>query len=254
MTYFQQVFPGQNATPETYTTNLKPDSEVVKLLPNYRVSLQKVMVPSDNVAAMVIGSDPLLRNEYITASAHLDHLGIRGDSIYNGADDNSSGCSLILEVAEAVALSRPKRSVLFILYTAEEFGLLGSEYFIKNSPVPVNDIKANLNFDMIGRPDGIAKELGTIGAEEPDPRLQQLIFSVNDNSAMLELDTTDYDNYFRRSDQYSFYAEGIPSVLFTTGEQPDYHTPDDDPEKINYEFLKEVSILAYEVIIELANE
>ena len=254
MTYYQQVFPSPPVTPDKiHTADYGPDTEIFRLLSKYSGLQERIMIPSDNVAAFVIGSDPSLQDEYISAGAHLDHVGIRRDSIYNGADDNASGCSLILEVAEAVALSKPKRSVIFILYTAEEMGMVGSEFFIAHSPVQVTQIKANLNFDMVGRPDGVACELGVIGASEIYSGLQELIFSVNDYKLGLDLDTTDYNDYFRRSDQYSFYSAGIPAVLFTTGEHPEYHTPGDDPEKIDYEFLRKVSDLAYETIMDLAN-
>lgn len=206
-----------------------------------------------NVVALVPGSDPGYEKEFITAGAHLDHMGIRRDSIYNGADDNASGCAVILEVAEAVALSHPKRSVLFILYDNEERGMVGSGFFIKNAPVPLEQIKVNINLDMVGRPDGIMTELGILGSDEMDQGLKELIYATNSKTSMLILDSIDSRNYFRRSDQYSFYKEGIPSVLLTTGEHDEYHTPRDDPEKIDYAFLEKVGLLTYEVIMAMAN-
>jgi len=216
------------------------------------VSVEKPLAKM-NVVALVRGTDPSCANEFITAGAHLDHLGVRQDSIYNGADDNASGCAVILEVAGAVALSRPKRSVLFILYDNEERGMVGSDFFVRNPPVPVEQIKVNINLDMVGRPDGIMTELGVLGARQLESGLKELIYRVNDQTSMLPLDSVDSRNYLRRSDQYSFFRAHIPSVLLTTGEHMEYHTPRDDPEKIDYDFLEKVGLLTYEVVMELAN-
>jgi Zn-dependent M28 family amino/carboxypeptidase len=132
--------------------------------------------------------------------------------------------------------------------------MVGSGYFVKNPPVPLEQIKVNINLDMVGRPDGIMTELGVVGANQIEPGLKELIYAMNDQTSMLILDSIDSRNYFRRSDQYSYFRAGIPSVLLTTGEHGEYHTPRDDPEKIDHAFLEKVCLLTYEVIMVLANE
>jgi len=222
----------------------------VELKKEYNIN----QISSNNIIAVVTGTDPVLRNEFITVGAHLDHLGIVNDSIVNGADDNASGSAAILEIAEAVACSKPKRSVMFMLYTKEEGGLLGSYFFINNTPVPIENVKANINLDMVGRLDGDANDLAIIGADRINPKLEEVIYEVNNRTLNLSLDSMDINNLFERSDHYSFYLKEIPSVLFITGLHNDYHTPRDDPEKLDYDFLQKVSQLTYEVIMELAND
>lgn len=207
---------------------------------------------SVNIVAVVHGEDPQLKNEFISVGAHLDHIGAVNNFVINGADDNASGSAAVLEVAEKVARSRPKRSVLFLLYTAEEIGLLGSFYFVSNAPVPAEKIIANINLDMVGRPDGDADDLAVIGADRINPHLKDLIVEVNGRTVNILLDQVDSNSLFERSDQYSFYLRGIPSVLFITGLHNDYHTSRDDADKIDYDFLQQVSELTYEVIMELA--
>ncbi|MBN1158098.1 MAG: M28 family peptidase [Bacteroidales bacterium] len=222
------------------------------------ITLKKVYhttrISSGNIVAVVNGTDPELKNEFITAGAHLDHIGVVSNHIYNGADDNASGSAAILEIAEAVARSRPKRSVLFLLYTGEEMGMLGSYHFVNHTPVPLETMKVNINLDMIGHLNGIASDLIALTAEKMDPGLKNVVNEVNRRTVNLVLDSTDYTSYFDRSDHYSFYLAGIPYILFSTGEHGLYHTPGDDAEKIDYDFLEQVSKMTYEVIMELAND
>jgi Zn-dependent M28 family amino/carboxypeptidase len=213
-----------------------------------------MQVKSSNVIAVVTGTDVVLKNEYITVGAHLDHLGVLNDSIYNGADDNASGSAAVLEIADAVAHSKPKRSVIFILYTAEEEGLLGSRYFINNPPVPVKNIKFNLNLDMIGRPAGEANDLFIVSAGKISQKYKKLLQAINNKTEKIVLDTIDKKNFSKRSDQASFYPKGIPNLFFSTGVHIDYHKPSDDPAKIDYNFLRCVSRLSYDLVMELADE
>ena len=210
-------------------------------------------VKSKNVIAIVPGTDAVLKNECITVGAHLDHKGVLNDSIYNGADDNASGSAAVLEIADAVAHSKPKRSVIFILYSAEEEGLLGSRYFVNHTPVPVKNIKFNLNLDMIGRPDGEATDLMAISAGKISQKYKILLQEINQKTEKILLDTIDNKNLAQRSDQASFFTKGIPNLFFSTGEHPDYHKPGDDPQKIDYQFLQRVSRLSYNLVMELAN-
>jgi len=173
-------------------------------------------IVSDNVAGMIPGKDPVLKNEYVVHTAHLDHLGIgravNGDSIYNGAHDNASGISSLLEIARIYKQARlqPKRSVLFVLVTAEEMGLLGSSYFASNPSVPKNNIVANVNTDM---PTVIAPLLSVVplGAEHSS-LLNDVRFATNYLGLDIEKDPEPEQNRFIRSDQYSFVMQGIPAL------------------------------------------
>jgi len=242
---------------EKYNPLIKKESYKTLMLGNTIFKLQKEYnlspVNTANIVALIEGSDPILKNEYITLGAHIDHKGIQDNEVMNGADDNASGCAAVLEIAEALAKSKPKRSVICILFTGEELGELGSFYFTKNPPVPLKKIHAYINLDMISRPDGIANEFDAIGSDKINPKLKETIYQVNDKTLKLTLDSVNYNNFYNRSDQYPFYLNRIPAVFFTSGEHKDYHTPADDPEKIDYVFLQKNCQLVYEIMLELAN-
>lgn len=208
---------------------------------------------SENIVALIEGNDPILKNEYITLGAHLDHLGTEKKQMMNGADDNASGCAGVIEIAKALEKSHPKRSVICILYTGEEYGFFGSKYFLEHPPVSLKNIFVNINLDMIGRPDGNANDLGVIGSDKISPKLKNIIFNVNAQTSKLKLDTTNYSNIFSRSDQISYYRKKIPSVIFFTGFHKDWHTPFDDVKMIDFDFLRKTCNLTYNVIFELAN-
>jgi len=212
---------------------------------------QHTQIPCKNIVAVVSGTDPVLKNEYITIGAHLDHLGIVGGNVMNGADDNASGCAAIMEIAEAVAYSKPKRSVLFLLHTAEELQSLGSNYFVHNPPIPIENIKVNINLDMIGRPDGVGNDLINIFPGENNLKLKELLYNINNKTTKLVLDSIPHWNI---NDNYFFALKGNPNIWLSTGSHNEYHTPRDDAEKINYDYLQQVSKLTYEIIMKLANE
>jgi Zn-dependent M28 family amino/carboxypeptidase len=201
-----------------------------------------------NVAGILEGSDPVLKNEYLVYSAHMDHVGTTGqpgaacgalgaDSICNGADDDASGTAAVLELAEAFTQRgvRPKRSIIFLTVSGEEHGLWGSEWFVNNPPVPLPQIVANLNIDMIGR--NWADTIVAIGKEHSD-----LGTSLNRvNTAHPELGMTAIDdrwpgqNFYGRSDHYNFARKGVPILFFFNGTHPQYHRPGDSVEKIDAE-------------------
>jgi Zn-dependent M28 family amino/carboxypeptidase len=158
----------------------------------------------------------------------------------------------ILEAAEAVAMNPPRRSVIFILYTGEELMFMGSQYFVLNSPVPLENIVVNINLDMVGRPDGEAHELATNVGGDQASTLKNIIDSVNSRSTHLLLDYG-YDQYFMMSDQVAFYLAGVPAVFLHSGDHEDVHQPTDDADKIDYEFLRDASRLTYFLAMELAN-
>ena len=221
---------------------------------------------ADNVAAIIKGSE--FPDEYIILTAHLDHVGIQNGDIYNGADDNGSGTVAMLEIAEAFALAKeqgysPKRSIVFLHVTAEERGLLGSEYYADYDPlVPIENTIANLNMDMMGRADpkrGV-KNLNyvyVIGSDILSDDLHNINLDAN-NYANLELDfrfndINDPNQFYYRSDHYHFVKNNIPSIFYFSGVHEDYHQPTDTAEKILYEPYKRRVKLIFHTAWGLAN-
>jgi hypothetical protein len=199
-----------------------------------------------NTVGILQGRDPRLKDEYLVYSAHMDHIGItpgQPDSINNGADDDASGTVGIIELAEAFSRpgARPKRSIIFLTVSGEEKGLWGSKYFSEHPPVPIGQIIADINIDMIGRnwPDTIV----AIGKEHSD--LGATLNRVN--AAHRELGMTAIDDrwpeerFYFRSDHYNFARKGVPILFFFNGVHEDYHEVTDSPEKINSD--KEARIL-----------
>lgn len=209
-------------------------------------------IQSANVVAMVEGTHPKMRDKYVTVGAHLDHEGLEGGVVYNGADDDASGCVAVLEVAEAVALKPPGYSAIFVLYTGEEMGFIGSQHFVKNPPVPLESVFANINLDMVGRPDGAAKELAANVGGEKASEIRRIVTDTNEQYTRLRLDY-EFDKYFMMSDQVSFYLSGIPVVFFNNGEHADLHRPTDDADKIDYEFLQKTSQLTFFLVMGLGS-
>ncbi len=210
------------------------------------VSVENASVESQNVAGILRGTDPALKNEYVVVSAHLDHVGVggavNGDTIYNGAMDNASGTAAILEVAAELHDSgqHAARSLLFLAVTAEEEGLLGSRYFAAHPTVPASSIVANLNTDMF-LPLFPLKTLMVLGLEESD--LGGDIRAVaRDAGHNVQADPEPQRNRFIRSDQYSFIRAGVPALAMKVGYQENtpeatiaakwtaerYHAPSDD--------------------------
>jgi hypothetical protein len=211
-----------------------------------------------NVVGLLPGTDPILRDEYIVVTAHLDHVGIRNGQVYNGADDNASGSAAVLEAAEAAAMAPGKRSIIFVLLAAEEKGLLGARYFADHPPVPIEDIVLNINLDMVGRNSlDWPESLLAMGSENRRPDLLQLIRDVNSRvGANLDWrlnEGSDPHAHVQRSDQLAFMQKGIPAILITRGFMgPDYHRPSDDPETINYPKVVQAAKLAYALAVEAA--
>jgi hypothetical protein len=194
-----------------------------------------------NVAAVLRGSDPVLRDDYVVLSAHLDHVGVgapvNGDSIFNGADDNASGTAALVEVAEALAAmpTRPARSIIFLHVSGEEHGLIGSRWFSEHPTVPLRSIVANINVDMIGRnsPDSvvvIGKDYSSLGAvvDAVAARHPEIQLVVSD-------DLWPEENFFFRSDHFNFARKEIPAIFFFSGVHEDYHQPSDEVAKIDTE-------------------
>ena len=206
-----------------------------------------------NVVGMIEGSETA--NEYVIMGAHYDHVGIlKGakpdeDSIYNGADDNASGTTGLIEIARAFSNSpKPKRSILFIAFSGEEKGLFGSRAYVANPLVPNDEAVTMLNMDMIGRndPDSLS-----IGGNTRCPELTK----INEEENLKVGFTLAYDieHFFFRSDQASFAMERIPVLFYFTGDHADYHKVSDSPDKINFDKLVRVSRLIYRTAWRVAN-
>lgn len=212
-----------------------------------------------NVVGVLEGSDPVLRNEYVVISAHMDHVGVdpsaKGDSIFNGADDDASGTVGVLELAEAYSRpgARPKRSMIFLAVSGEEKGLWGSDWFAGHSPVPLEQIVANLNIDMIGR--NWKDTIVVIGKEHSD--LGATLNRVNAAHPELGMKAIDdiwpQENFYSRSDHFNFARRGIPVLFFFNGTHADYHESSDAPDKIDYEKEARIVRLIYYIGQEIGN-
>ena len=211
---------------------------------------------TSNVVALVRGSDPVLRNQYVVVGAHFDHLGrspesaldpAAGDAIRNGADDNASGTAAVLELARLLARRPARRSVIFANFSGEELGVLGSQHFVEHSPVPLDSVQAMLNFDMVGRlRDSKLIVYGVATATE----LPAILDSAN---VGLDLRLTALGDGFGPSDQASFYARGIPVLHFFTDLHDDYHRATDDAEKVDVGGEARVVTLAERTLRTLAD-
>jgi hypothetical protein len=213
-----------------------------------------------NVVAILPGSDPALRNEYVVLSAHMDGLGVgeavNGDSIYNGADDDASGTSGLLEVAQAMAQLgvRPRRSIVFLHVSGEEKGLLGSEWYSDHPTVPLAQIVANVNVDMIGRNAAdsvvvIGKDYSTLGdlANRLDQAHPELNLTLSD-------DIWPEQRFFFRSDHFNFARKEVPSIFFFSGVHADYHRPSDEVETIDTDKATRISRMVFYLVYEIAND
>jgi hypothetical protein len=210
-----------------------------------------------NVIAVKEGSDAKLKHEYIVISAHYDHVGrgtrqnSRGGigQIHNGADDNASGTSGIIELARVVKTLKLKRSVLFMSFDGEEAGLLGSKHYAANPIVPLDKIVTILNMDMISRNNPTEIFIGGMG------RNKMLDACIGEISAKykLTLNPKGMEQYLKRSDQWSFMEKGVPGLFFFGGTHPDYHTANDDPEKCNITKMKLITQVCIVFLYEIAN-
>ncbi len=220
-----------------------------------------------NVLGFIEGTDPKLKNEVVVVTAHYDHLGKRGNSIYHGADDNGSGTSAVMDIAQAFAEAKekgiaPRRSVLCMLVSGEEKGLLGSEFYSEHPIFPLENTVANVNVDMIGRMDKKHEPnpnyIYVIGADRLSTTLHDINEAANQEFMQLELDYTfnaknDPNRFYYRSDHYNFARKGIPAIFFFSGTHKDYHMPSDTVDKIDFEKMEKIARLVFYTTWELAN-
>lgn len=205
-----------------------------------------------NVVGIIEGADPVLKSEYITIGAHMDHVGVMKDEVYNGADDNASGTVGVVETTCRLAKKGDnKRSIIAILYTAEEKGLIGSQYFVENFE-NLDNIIANINLDMVGR--GPVDSIFCIGADRVSLELPDLLNEANEKSAKFYLDySLSNTRLFMQSDHYSFAKQNIPVVFFFDNMTEDLHRPSDDFDKINYDKIYSTTLLVEEIVLMLSN-
>jgi hypothetical protein len=213
-----------------------------------------------NVLMFLPGEDSILRKEYIIIGAHFDHLGMggRGSSsrapdttgVHHGADDNASGVSEMVELAEKFAMTKGshKRSIIFAAFSGEEMGLLGSKYYVENPVIDLKRVNAMINLDMLGRlQETNSLQAGGVGTASG---LKELVRSYCDTSV---IKLTFSEEGYGPSDHSSFYGKNIPVLFFTTGAHLDYHTPSDTWDKINYKGMVTISGLIYKITEALAD-
>jgi hypothetical protein len=234
-------------------------------------------IPTQNVVAVWEGSDPILKSEYVALGSHYDHVGSGcppngQDRICNGADDDGSGTTAMLGMAEALAKApkRPKRSILFVWHCGEEKGLWGSRYFTEYPTVPLKSIVAQINMDMIGRSKAAGdtnarnaeltgpNTIYLIGSTMMSTELGEIVNTVNKSYLNLTFDTRyddpkDPNRFFYRSDHINYARRGIPIIFFFDGVHEDYHRAGDTADKIDYQKMEKVTRTIYMTMWEIAN-
>ena len=251
--------------------SLKPVSFVI---PNKEIYIEKPTKTEEktlyNVAAIIEGSDPALKDEYLVFSCHADHLGAANGLVYLGADDNASGCAALLSLAKAFSESpnKPKRSMLFLWLSGEEIGLFGSQSYVDNPLVPLQKSVADINIDMIGRSKGIAD------TSENNPMTGPkgvFVISGNQSEELLDIadkvdkeSVIDFDyslsgrdselQLFSRSDHFNFVINDIPVLFFFSGLHTDYHTIRDTVDKIEFGKMEDIVKAIYRIGYTVANQ
>ena len=243
------------------------------------VTVDRQRVPDRNVVGLIEGADPRVADEWVIISAHYDHIGADGPRIFNGADDDGSGVVGLIEIAEAYALTtrngqRPRRSVLFAAWNAEEQGALGAWAYTEQPLTPLEKTVAVLNMDMIGRDEEIPERGGSrftgleVQTAESNHNAVNILGYSRSTDLKLEVERANaavgldlrfrYDNnrsnLLRRSDQWPFLYRGVPAIFIHSGLHPDYHTERDLPEKTNYEKMEKIARLVHQVSWNLAQQ
>jgi len=250
------------AAAEIDSTGLHGAAPLVRPLPGLLVTSTmservSAATTAPNVVGIIEGTDPVLKNEYIVFSAHMDHDGIRSgakqDSIMNGADDDASGTVGVIALATAFSTTPPRRSLIFLTVSGEEKGLWGSDYFAGHPPVPMARVVADLNMDMIGR--NWRDTIVVIGKEHSD--LGATLNRVSAAHPELGMHAIDdlwpQESFYYRSDHFNFARRGVPVLFFFNGVHADYHQPSDSPDKIDYEKESRIIKLVYYTGQDVAN-
>jgi hypothetical protein len=229
-----------------------------------RIFKSNQTIRGENVLGYIQGSD--LKDELLIITAHYDHLGKHDSLIFNGADDDASGVSAALEIAEAFMLAKkegngPRRSILIMPVSGEEKGLLGSRYYTDNPIYPLENTVANLNIDMIGRLDDWhdnGNYVYLIGSDRLSYDLHNLNEKINDDYIGIDLDyrfndKDDPNRYYYRSDHYNFAKNNIPVIFYFNGVHEDYHKPSDTIEKLDFDKINTITRLIFLTAWEIAN-
>ena len=247
----------------------RADFKPVKVKSDIEVRLDKEVktLQGSNVIGFVEGTDEKLKDELIFVTAHYDHLGQADEIIYHGADDNASGTAAVIEIARAFAEAKkqgagPKRSVVCMLVSGEEKGLLGSKFYVDFPVFPLNKTVADVNIDMIGRVDdrhaGNPDYIYVIGSDRLSSELHEINEYSNQTYTKLELDykynaPDDPNHYYERSDHFNFAEHGIPAIFYFNGTHPDYHKPTDTADKIDAAAAAKRAQLAFYTTWDLSN-
>jgi aminopeptidase YwaD len=237
----------------------------------FKTDVVKVEGKAENVVGILQGSDPVLSSECIVIGAHYDHLGLGGSEslaakpegqVHHGADDNASGTSVLIELARVMSANRSKfrRSIVFIAFSGEELGLLGSAAYTRNPAVPLKSTVAMLNMDMVGRLRNGSLFVGGVGTS---PAWQPLLDKLNGSGAAAASGGIGSQSRFQLgigqdgfgpSDHQSFYVKDLPVLFFFTGSHDDYHKPSDTADKINSDGARQIGEFVRKIIAEIANE
>ncbi len=248
--------------------------ESIKNIPtgNYKAKVQFLIhkrtltFQSSNVIAFLPGTDK--KDEFVLITSHYDHLGKKGKEIYYGADDDGSGTTSVLQIAEAFAKAKneghgARRSIVFMTVSGEEKGLFGSEFYSEHPAFPLNKTSVDLNIDMVGRIDPGYKGdslnyLYVIGDDKLSSNLRPLTDSLNKRYLNLQLDRrfndlNDLNRFYYRSDHYNFAKNGVPVIFYFNGVHADYHRPTDTVDKINFDLMSKRVKLIFYTAWEMAN-
>ena len=238
-----------------------PTFQIPDLSVNLDVGVTVSKTKASNIVGWIEGIDPELKNEYVVIGAHYDHLGETSKyDVFNGADDDGSGTVAVMELGRWLATEHlNKRSVVLVLHSAEEKGLLGSEYFTDSEtprPFQMNQVVGMINLDMVGRER--ADSIHVIGSGRLSTELKQLTETANADLGLFKFDYTfdaddDPNQFYYRSDHYNYARLGIPVVFFYDGMTSDYHKTTDDFEKINYRKIENTIRLVHELVLRISN-
>ena len=266
---FPVLFISKNIAEAIIDTTLSENTTHTSYNTDLQININKTTINLQSTD--VIGVMPGIEkpNEYIFITAHYDHLGMRDSIIYYGADDDGSGTTSVLQIAQAFAAARdkgykPKRSIVFMTVSGEEKGLWGSEYYTNHPLFSLDSTSVDLNIDMVGRIDP-ARNYGdstnyvyTIGEDKLSSDLMRISDSINNLYTHLELDRKfndpkDPNRFYYRSDHYNFARKGVPIIFYFNGTHADYHQPTDTVDKINFELMSKRVKLVFYTAWEMAN-
>jgi hypothetical protein len=232
----------------------------------FSIYKRAIMLESSNVVGVMPGTDK--KDEYVFLTGHYDHLGKRGDVIYYGADDDGSGTTSVLQVAEAFARAKaeghgPRRTIVFMTVSGEEEGLLGSQFYSEHPLFPLEKTSVDLNTDMVGRIDSARKSADTnnyvyvIGDDRLSSDLVKITDSVSTHFSTLQLDRrfngNDPERFYFRSDHFNFARKGVPIIFYFDGTHADYHRPTDTVDKINFDLMSKRVKLVFHTAWVVAN-